>query len=178
LATSPSAISASELTYRKLRIDDNFSSLNFRQRNGQDKGGLQEFITKEAIDYQNENLGVTYVFFYAGEPVAFITLSMGQIEVRAMLKTEKVQKARITEYPCLFIGRLAVHEPFRERGVGSHMCFWALSKARRLSEEVGCRYVALQAVRESIGFYSKCRFQCIDEGLKKDKTWMYRKIIF
>lgn len=100
---------------------------------------------------------------------------MGKIKIKSMKNKEKVEKTSITEYPGLFIGRLSVDVSFRDKHIGSHICHWILSKARRFSNEVGCRYVTLQAIRESVGFYKKCKFECA-EDCNKEKVWMYRKI--
>ena len=44
-----------------------------------------EFIQKEALDFQKERLGTTYIFMHAKELIGFATLSM------ADLKREKME---------------------------------------------------------------------------------------
>lgn len=171
-------IRPSDLSYRKLRAEDYLSTLDFTQVDGTDPAGLQEFISKEALGYQQERLGITHVFFYGSGPVAFATVSMGDIPVDRMQASEKVASAEdITSYPCLLIGRLGVHKPFRDRNVGRRICDWAVTTARHYSLEIGCRYVMVRAVKESVGFYQKCHFECNPANLSKDKVWMYRRVI-
>jgi len=47
-----------------------------------DELGLNEFIHKEALQFQNENMGITYLFFFYDVIVGFATLSMSQIEIK------------------------------------------------------------------------------------------------
>ncbi len=50
---------------------------------GVDEQGLQEFIQKEARDYQAKNLGVTYLVLHENVIVAFVTVAMTAIKVQA-----------------------------------------------------------------------------------------------
>jgi len=171
-------VAPTDLAFRKVEPDDDLSNLDFTQEDNTDEAGLVEFITREALDYQNERLGITYVFFYRLSPIAFVTLSMADIPVKEMTQDEKVDAAeQLREYSCLLVGRLGVDKTFRERHVGSYICDWVTEKARRLSEDVGCRYIVARAVKESVGFYSKCRFQCNMEHLGKPRVWMYKRLI-
>ncbi len=171
-------VSPSRLSCRKLRQTDDFSVLDFTQEDGSDKPGLQEFIEKEAVKYQEQKLGITYVFFCDGSPVAFATLSMGDIPIEKMKPDERVASTQIPSYPCLFVGRLGVHKPLRHRDVGTYICGWIIGMARLYSQHIGCRYVALHAVKDSVNFYKKCEFSYNPKNIEKQKLWMYRKIVW
>ena len=49
---------------------------------------IDEFIQEEAWDFQNERLGVSYVFSYKGVTVGFVTLSMADLKKEKMEKEE------------------------------------------------------------------------------------------
>jgi predicted N-acetyltransferase YhbS len=73
-------------------------------------------------------------------------------------------------YPALLLGRVAVDNDFRKRDIGRCMCMWAVGLARKLSRQLGCRFVVLSTKDESrITFYKKCGFQICPESKKKRK---------
>lgn len=138
--------------------------------NDQDDLGLNEFIHKEALDYQRESMGVTQLFYLGDKIVGYITVAMGAISVkqtklRLQFYDEKVR------YPAVLLGRLAVDRKFRRRAIGKCMCLWTLGLAERLSNELGCRFIVLVTKSESrVKFYADCGFQeCpIDQKKKGD----------
>lgn len=81
-------------------------------------------------------------------------------------------------YPGLLIGRLAVDNDKRRKGIGKYICDWCLGLAIELSDKIGCRYIILETTREKAGFYTKCNF---DKGKELDdkkgkQIWMYQRI--
>ncbi len=101
---------------------------------------------------------------------------MGDIPIERMKPSEKIADAPFTSYPCLYVGRLGVHKPLRRKDVGSYICGWIIGMARAYSENIGCRYVTLHAVKESVDFYKKCGFSYNPKNIGKGKLWMYKKI--
>ncbi|MCW3999162.1 MAG: GNAT family N-acetyltransferase [Candidatus Bathyarchaeota archaeon] len=82
-------------------------------------------------------------------------------------------------YPSLLIGRLAVENGWRRKGVGKCLCGWCLGVAITLSEKVGCRYVIVETDEANLRFYESCDFQ-LGKALDEDKgraMWMYQRII-
>lgn len=69
--------------------------------------GIDEFIQKEALDFQKERLGVTYIFMHAKELVGFATLSMADLKREKMEAKDRLN-SKIENYPALLIGQLAV----------------------------------------------------------------------
>jgi hypothetical protein len=47
---------------------------------------IDDFIHNEAVDFQNERLGVSYIFQYNGEIIGFVTLSMADLQKRKIEK--------------------------------------------------------------------------------------------
>jgi predicted N-acetyltransferase YhbS len=102
--------------------------------------GINEFIHKEAVQYQRDSMGITYVFYYQNAIVGYVTVAMYTIEV-------KETKLRIVtsekRYPALLLGRLGVHNEYRGRNIGHSICLWTIGLAKELSKKVGCRFVVL-----------------------------------
>jgi predicted N-acetyltransferase YhbS len=166
--SSSNDIGSNELEIKTLEQTDELSTFDCSNA---DLMGLNEFIHSEALQYQEENLGVTYLFFYNKEIVGFATLVMSQIEA----KWGNIQ-VKIKNYPALLIGRLAVHNIYRDRSIGKNICLWCVSKAKQLSREVGCRLVVVLTQGETVKFYQKCGFEIVPGHEKKPKIWMYLQL--
>jgi N-acetylglutamate synthase-like GNAT family acetyltransferase len=137
--------------------------------------GLNEFIHEEALQYQKENLGVTYLFFHRERIVGFVTLAMSQIETRETAFRLPL-KVTIKNYPALLIGRLGTANDYRRRNVGKNICLWSVSTTKNLSREVGCRLVVVMTNINKVEFYSHCGFELVPKCEKKDKKWMYLQV--
>ena len=137
-----------------------------------DDMGLNEFIHKEAIDYQNEGLGVTHVFYYEGNPVGYVTLAMDNIKVKHTKLPLRV-KANIKQYPALLLGRIGVDNLVRKRSVGRCVCLWTVGLAKILSEKVACRFIVLLTNQQKRKFYEKCGFEVCPGFENKSRPFMY-----
>jgi hypothetical protein len=68
-------IKAEELRFEILNASHDLSKFNCSK---DDEMGLNEFIHDEALQFQKENLGTTYLFFHNTAVVGFATLAMSQ----------------------------------------------------------------------------------------------------
>ena len=124
-----------------------------------DNLGLDEFIHKEALGYQKESMGVTYLFYNNDKIAGYITVAMGSIGVKMTTLRLDIFGDKI-RYPAILLGRLAVQNGLRRRAVGKCMTLWCIGLAQKLSLEIGCRFIVLVTKGESrIKFYSQCGFQ-------------------
>lgn len=174
LSTSTSE-EAEQLKFEKLDTQD-LSSFDCRD-NGNDEQGLQEFIEKEALNYQQENLGVTYLILLNERVVAFLTVAMTSIFVERMNKEEKVAGVPFDSYPALLLGRLAVDNRFRHKQLGTKACSWCLGLARDLSKRLGCKYVVLHARSAVVPFYIRNFFILSEAEKEKPTKLLYRKVV-
>lgn len=120
--------------------------------------GLDEFIHKEAFKYQQEGMGVTYLFYNDAQIAGYVTVAMGSIGVKMTdVRVDVYDKKR---YPAVWLGRLAVHNMFRKRDVGKCMIRWVIGLALKSAEDMGCRFIVLVTKGENrIEFYTKCGFK-------------------
>lgn len=161
--------------FKKLLMSDDLSAFHC---NKDDDSGCDEFIHKEneAKQYQRERHGITYLFFQGETMIGYVTLAMSSISAERL--EEGSENVRLRFYPCLFIGRLAVSNDWRNKNVGTYLADWATGLALELSEQIGCRYVVLEAKESKLKFYSKIGFQKGAE-LEGDKLiWLYKKVAF
>ena len=162
-------ILATDLRYEVLNANHNLSSFDC---SNDDEMGLNEFIHDEALQFQKEKMGITYLFFYNDIIVGFATLAMSQLEIKET-KIKLPFKTTIKDYPALMIGRLATNNSYRGRHVGENICLWCVSKVKQLSSEIGCKLIIILTNDKKYMFYLNCGFDMIPKFEKKAKKWMY-----
>jgi predicted N-acetyltransferase YhbS len=120
-----------KITNRKLEFTDDLSGFSCDQ---DDRLGCDDFIHEEdeAKLYQKERQGITYLFFYEDEVVGYVTLAMSSIPAKRMDRRFK-EAVRLRFYPSLLIGRLAVGNNWRRKGLGKYLSDWCLGLAMALS---------------------------------------------
>ena len=165
-------VKAEELRFEILNARHDLSKFDCRK---DDEMGLNEFIHDEALQFQKENLGTTYLFFHNDAIVGFATLAMSQIEIK-QTKDRLPFETDIRDYPALMIGRLATGNDYRGRHVGLNISLWCVSKAKQLSGEVGCRLIIILTNDKKSDFYENCGFEMVPKYEKKPKKWMYLPI--
>ena len=135
----------------------------------EDELGVNEFIHVEAFNYQNMNLGITYLFFHREKCLGFITLSMGSINLEELTEEEarKMGAKPFNHFPALLIGQIGTHNDFRERHIGTIMVNYALGMADRMCEEIGCRYLSLVTTQSKITIYTRMGFEVKNSGKKR-----------
>ena len=165
-------IESQGLEFKILERSDGLSTFDCSE---DDVMGLNEFIHSEAMQYQEGNLGVTYLFLYNKRIVGFATVAMSRMETKyaPFILPFRVE---IKYYPALLIGRLAVHNEFRDRNVGANICLWCLGLAKELSTKVGCRLVVVLTEGKIVDFYKKCSFKVVPKFEKKKKVLMYLQV--
>ena len=107
------------------------------------------------------HIGVTYVAVHAKDIVGFITVAPAEINIDALPERSK---RRLPNYPIpvLRLGRLAVDERSRGRGVGKSLLREALRLARRMRKELGCVAVVVDAKTDAVPFYERLGFERLE----------------
>lgn len=118
---------------------------------------IDEFIQKEALVFQEECLGITYIFKHESELVGFATLCMDHLSKQKMASKDRLPKP-IPSYPALLIGQLAVCNNQQTNGIGTFMCDFCFDKAMKLSKILGCRFLVVNSVESAVNFYVKYGF--------------------
>lgn len=165
-------IDTTDLEIKVLESSDDLTSFNYSKN---DIMELNEFIHKQALLYQKENLGVTYLFFYQDKIVGFVTIAMSQIEVKET-PTLLPFPMTIKYYPALKIGSLAVGNDYRAKNVGTNICLWSLFFTKQLSKQIGCRFIVVLTQGKTIDFYEKCNFEILPKYKNKKKVFLFLKI--
>jgi GNAT superfamily N-acetyltransferase len=139
--------------------------------------GLNKFIHDEALNYQREGAGVTHLFYRDDKLVGYITLAMCAVKKEITDIEEGYDDEKIN-YPALWLGRLAVDNNERGKGIGTFLLDYCIGFAgEKAIRELGCRCIVLVTKgKERIEFYKKRDFEILDIKLKDGKKMMYYKL--
>lgn len=138
------------------------------RRDGFDCGhdALNEFLWRMAGQQQRRGFGKTYVALADSgtDVIGFVTVSVGQVEARALPAPLKLPRHPV---PMLRIGRLAVDQRHRGKGVGQDLLVFALRLALEFAERVGLYAVVVDAKdTQAAEFYRRLHFEpTLDDAL-------------
>ena len=139
----------------------------------QDELGLNSFFHKEALKYQQEGMGVTHLFYRNRKLVGYVTVAMGSI--RKEKTTLQIDNYDKVNYPALWLGRLAVDNTEREKGIGTRLLKYCINLAiKKAKKEIGCRFVVLVTKKGfRTDFYTRHGFKKSNVKLEKDLVLLY-----
>jgi predicted GNAT family N-acyltransferase len=142
---------------------------------------LNDFLFNDAKNYLAELLAVTYLIESETETVAFYSLLNDKITIKDVdstsfwnrLRRDLPQRKRFTSYQAMKIGRLGVSNTFKGKGMGTAIIDYL--KARFVTgNRTGCKYITVDAYRQSLSFYEKCGFKYLTEkDAENDTRLMY-----
>ncbi len=134
-----------------------------------DNKELKDFLIDDALGNQEMGFSNTYLWFYNPENslVAYVTILMDSIRLRGKLRQFfRDEGVEYKTLPALKVGRLCVDKRYKRRGIGTNMMYFVMEKILKLSTEVGCRFLVVDAKRESVNFYKKLGFEILKDREK------------
>lgn len=140
---------------------------------------LNGFLFDDAKNYAKELLGTTYIIQSKTDTVAYFNYLNDKISHTEIgNKTKFVDrisslfpagKDGYTSYPAVKIGRLAVSEKYKGSGFGKEILNF--TKALFVdNNRTGCKFITVDAYRESLDFYQKNGFKYLSSRDKKSDT--------
>ncbi len=121
---------------------------------------LDIFLRKLAGQYEKRRLGRTFVAMQPGatKVASYYTLAAGSFAVDCLPAADR-KKLPQHPIPTVHIGRLAVDQEFRGKGLGETLLFHALRAALDLSEKLGAFAVDVWSIdKQASAFYQKYGF--------------------
>jgi GNAT superfamily N-acetyltransferase len=146
---------------------------------------LNEFLTEHAAEYESQMLAVTYLI----EPktrdrtIAFYSLLNDKVSISDVDSNRKWKKIfsdtlpkgkRFKIYPAVKIGRLGVDVSMKGQGIGTKIIDYIISNFQN-DRRSGCKYLTVDAYRDSLSFYVKNGFKFLTE---KDSSAATRLMYF
>lgn len=131
---------------------------------------LNDFLLKDALLYEQQLLGVTYVFENeeTQQTAAFFTVSNDRISVEDtdnkasfndLIASRLPNDKQFRYYPAVKIGRLGVDKDFRGKGIGIKI-IRVIADFFTYKNKTGCRYITVDAYNNpaSMRFYERALF--------------------
>lgn len=114
------------------------------------------FLYEHAWEEQQERLSTTYLYFARGILAAFSTVCMDLLELGTREKSSAIRYRHVS---ALKLAQLGVHRAFQGQGLGRLVVADAIALAGEESEDVGCRYLSLDAQPELVEWYRSQGFK-------------------
>lgn len=142
---------------------------------------LNEFLRKDALEYQKLHLGVTYLLMDQSKQriISYMTLSMGSLKIHDE-KEFVLRGRRLADYPkdfpmqfpALLLGRLATNHNEEGRGGAHFLLDFAVRMALDEREKMGCGFLLAHAVSDEkvVKWYANAGFKTFVEGLEGRRT--------
>jgi GNAT superfamily N-acetyltransferase len=105
---------------------------------------------------ESANVTRTYLAFFEGVLIGYFAILNDAIPLDTGERPEDVAYSNV---PALKIGRLATDTRFQGQGVGKYLITVVIGLAKDLSEQLGCRYVTLDALPQRVTYYTKLGFK-------------------
>ena len=135
---------------------------------------MDEFFYNDALNYTRFRMGKTYCFRLIENPkiiVAFFTVSndsirifdLGSSKKNRMWKEISNREKRLSRYPGILIGRLAISKNYANQGFGSDVVRFVKEWFVDNDNKSGCRLAIVDAKNSKnvISFYEKNGFKCL-----------------
>lgn len=140
---------------------------------------LNGFLFDDAKNHSNQLLATTFIIQSDKETVAYFNYlndkishtEIGNKETFLERISSLLPKGKdgYTSYPAVKIGRLAVSENFKGKGYGRDILNF--TKALFVdNNRTGCKFITVDAYRESLDFYIKNGFKYLSSKDKKSDT--------
>jgi GNAT superfamily N-acetyltransferase len=139
---------------------------------------LNEFLFNDSKKFILDLLAVTYVIENNENTIAFFSLLNDKISVvdsesksqwRKLVKDKLPFGKRFNSYPAMKIGRLGVSLLFKNQGWGTDILNY-LKDLFVTNNRTGCRFITVDAYRDSLNFYEKNGFRYLTNTDKNADT--------
>jgi GNAT superfamily N-acetyltransferase len=143
---------------------------------------LNDFLLQDAHNFTKELFAVTYIIENESKSVAFFSVLNDKISAEEFVSNRKYKSTlrdqfpknkQFRSYPAVKIGRLGVDLEFQNIGLGTEI----LDYIKMLfvnNNRTGCRFITVDAYRQSLHFYEQNNFQFLDQkDIDEDTRLMY-----
>jgi len=139
---------------------------------------LNEFLINDSKRFILNLLAVTYVIEDNQNTIAFFSLLNDKISIldaesktqwRKLVKDKLPFGKRYNSYPAMKIGRLGVSVLYKNQGWGTDILNY-LKDLFVTNNRTGCRFITVDAYRDSLRFYEKNGFKYLTNSDKNADT--------
>jgi hypothetical protein len=132
---------------------DDFSKLNFKQKDGSDPLDTDKFIHENPTYPSTNHITKIYSVRYEDQLPAFFSLSMSQIEFECFSSDNNdncinTLKEEIDFYLALLVRQLGIDKDFKGQGLGYHIILYCLGLGQIFSQKVGCAFLIMRTTKK------------------------------
>ncbi len=166
-----------DLRFKPLQLGEKFQDLDFRENDNSDPMEIDSFFKNKRETYHKNNLSRVWIVREKDTPIAYFTTSMNSIEIDFLNAGEQVSDTTTKRYPAVLIGRMGVDKKYRKKGIGKKVCNFCTGLSAFIGQRIACRYIILETTLNKVAFYEKSGFIKAEKLPRKNKVWMYRKLV-
>lgn len=141
---------------------------------------LNGFLFDDAKNYSRDLIAVTYMIHDDENTIAYFNyqndkIAHTDIDGNIDLFLERVGiylpkgKSDKKSYPAVKIGRLGVNKEFQSKGLGKYILDYTKDSFVS-NNKTGCKFITVDAYKNSVPFYKKNGFICLSSKDKKSDT--------
>ena len=124
---------------------------------------LKTFLKRTAFDFHQYNIAKTYILINqqvsSSRVQGYITLMNSEIVLNEGQRPQESAASKYEAFPAVKIARLAIDQALQGRGFGSLFLDWCINHIKlTITPHVGCRFLVVDAKRDSVIFYQKSGF--------------------
>ena len=147
---------------------------------------MDEFFRKDALEYNQFHMGKSYCFRLIDNPqeiVSCFTVSndsirlfdLGSSKKNKLWKEISNREKRLSRYPGILIGRLAVSEKYAKQGIGSDVIRFIKEWFLEDDNKSGCRLAIVDAKNspEVLHFYESNHFKFLFNSEEDEYRYMH-----
>jgi GNAT superfamily N-acetyltransferase len=112
-------------------------------------------LHERAWEDQQQRLSTTYLFHRSGLPAGYVTVCMDSLP---LARTEREPGIRYQHVSALKLAQIGIDLHFQGLGMGTDVVAFVVRLAWRVGEQVGCRYVTLDAQPDLVPWYARQGF--------------------
>ena len=115
------------------------------------------WLKKRALANERKNVSRTYVVCVGDRVVGYYTLAAGSVQREIVAKN--LQRNAPNPIPVMLLGRLAVDQDWKKKGIGKGMLRNAILQTISAAEIIGIKAILVHAISEDAQrFYEHCGF--------------------
>ncbi len=159
-----------QLELRAIKSTDNLKKLSLGSST---YTPLKTFLKKAALDFHQNDIAKTYVLAEVdtnpGKVWGYVTLMNSEVILNEDQKPKNISAIEKYEvFPAVKIARLAIDKSLQGAGFGRGMIDWSVSVTKeKVMPYVGCRFLVVDAKKDSVSFYEKLGFELLDTERNK-----------
>jgi GNAT superfamily N-acetyltransferase len=122
---------------------------------------LKTFLKRDAKRFHQQDLAKTILIVDAASDrlAGYATTVCAQLSIEEYVNPVEIDGYRYSDFPAIKLARLAVDKREQGKGVGSTLVDFLLGFVlQHIQPHIGCRFLLVDAKRDSIGFYLKKGF--------------------